>query len=937
MKASYLVGALVLATLTPHVSALAQTPDQTLPLDSQVVVGTLPNGLRYYIRRNTRPEKRAELRLAVNAGSVQEDDDQLGIAHLTEHLLFNGTRNFPKDEIIEFLQRAGMRFGADLNAYTSFDETVYMFEIPTDSAGLLEKGLQIMDDFAEGAELEDAEIDKERGVVIEEWRTGRGASMRMLNQQLPVLFKGSKYAERLPIGTKENLESFPHDALKRYYRDWYRPDLMALVVVGDFDPKQVEAWVKQYFTDNRAPATPRPRPQANVPDHAETLVSIATDKEAPQTVVSVYYLKDPERLRTTADYRRSLQEQLYGQMINNRFFELTQKADPPFIGAGAGKGSFVRGADVFSLGAAVKEDGIERGLDALLTEAARVQRHGFTESELERAKTAVLRRLENAYAEREKTESENYADEYVRHFLEEEAAPGIAYEFDLAKRLLPAITLAEMNRLTDEWMTEGNRVILVQAPEKADVQVPTEQQILALFETVQKKDVPAYVDAVTDDPLLATAPKAGSIAKETKVAEVDVTDWKLSNGVRVILKPTTFKDDEIQVSAFSPGGSSLAADADYERIMAASAVVSMGGVAGFDQVALQKKLTGRQVRVSPTIGSLEEGFNAQASPKDVETMFQLIHLYFTAPRADSVVFASWQQRLAAQLKTMAANPERAFFDTVQVTMAQGHPRARPVDDAAVQRLDLAKSLQFYRDRFADASDFTFVIVGNFSVDSIKPLVLTYLGSLPSKGRTEKWRDVGIDPPTGVITKVVRKGVEPKSRTQIVFAGPAEYTSEEAFAAQALSIVLRDNLRERLREELSGVYSPQVSGGLSRTPDQEYRFNVSFGSAPERVDELVAAMFEEISKLQNEGPTEEDLLQARQIMRREWETNLRENGYWLNALENAARFGEDPRRPLTTNQRIDAITAAAVQAAARRYLRSDNYVQVTLQPENAQAN
>ena len=909
---------------------------RTLPMDPQVTVGTLPNGLRYYIRANEKPEKRAELRLVVNAGSVLEDDDQRGLAHFVEHMAFNGTRHFEKQKLVDYVESIGMQFGPHVNAGTGFDETLYMLRVPTDSAAVMATAFQILEDWAHGQTFDPTEVDKERGVVIEEWRLGRGAGARIADQQLPVLFKSSRYAERLPIGTRSSLESFRPEALARFYRDWYRPDLMAVVAVGDFDVGEIERRIRTHFGRIPRPASARPRTVFPVPDHDSTLIAVATDREETSSVVSVLYKHPAREQASLAAYRLRLVERLYNGMLNRRLGELVQtQADPPFVGAFSGRGSFVRSKEIYSLGAVVKDGGIERGLEALLTEAERVDEHGFTQSELDRQKQDVMRGMERAYAERDKTESDAYADEYVRAFLEGEPAPGIAYEYELYRRLLPGITLEEINRVGRDWITDRNRVILVSAPEKEGLRVPGERELLAVFDAVGRKQIAAYDDAVTDAPLLATVPAPAPIVSERAIPEVGVTELRLANGVRVVLKPTDFKADQVLMSAWSPGGSSLAPDSLFITSLVADEVVIAGGVGAFSSVALRKALAGKAVNVGPQIGDLEEGFSGLASPRDLETLFQLVYLYFTAPRLDSTAVASLTSRLRSQLENRDASPDAAFVDTLTVTLAQYHPRARPFTAERVAEIDMGRSLAFYKDRFADASDFTFYFVGSFTVDGIRPHVQRYLGALPATKRAERWRDVGITPPRGVIEKTVRRGVEPKARTHLVFTGPFEFTRENRYALTSMAEVLRIKLREQLREEQGGTYGVSVSAGARRDPRPQYEISISFGAAPERLEELTRIVFQQIDSLKASGATTQDLDKVKETQRRGRETSLKENDYWLSQLASADRLGREYREILTYERLIAGLTSDAIKQAARRYFDSKNYVRVSLVPESFQ--
>ena len=941
-----LLALLIVLTLMPGATApgAAQEPataplgsaaaQGSVPLDTAVVTGTLDNGLRYFIRGNRRPEARAELRLVVNAGSVLEDESQRGLAHFVEHMAFNGTRNFAKQELVDYLESIGMRFGPDLNAYTSFDETVYMLTVPTDSAGLLERGLGILEDWAWGQTFDPDEVEKERGVVVEEWRLGRGAQARMMDEQLPVLFHGSRYAERLPIGEREVLDSFDVETLERFYRDWYRPDLMAVVAVGDFDTARVEALVRERFSGIPTPARPRPRPEYGLPSHEETLFAIATDPEATGSQVALYHKLPPLRTGTVDAYRERVVERLFLGMLNERLRELTQQADPPFLGAGSGKGSFVGGAEIHTLSASVPDGGIVRGLDALLTEAERVARHGFTSGELERQKTVVLRRLEQAFAEREKTESRRLAGEYIQHFLRGEPAPGIAYDYAFHQRVLPGVTLAEVDALAASWIKDHSRVVLVSAPEKADVPVPDEAELRAAMRAALDRPVLAFEDEVVDEPLVARIPEPTAIVSESEIPELGITEWELANGVRVVLKPTDFQDDQVLLGALSPGGGGRVSDDEYLSAMMAAPVASMSGFGPFSMTELQKKLAGKAVMVSPWISEGEEGFQGQASPSDLETLFQLVYLEFTAPRVDSAAFQSLKSRYSAILTNRGASPEAVFTDTISVTMADYHPRARPLSPELLDELDLGVAMATYRDRFADASDFTFVLLGSFDIAGVRPLVQRYLGGLPSTGRVEERAWVDMDPPPGVIEKTVRKGTEPKASAHIRYTGPAEYSDAAAETMSLMVEVLRIRLRDVLREDMGGTYGVQIRGSLERGPDEEYDVGIQFGTDPDRVEELTAAVATELERLRADGPTPDEMQKVREIRRRAMEVNRERNEYWLSQLYERYRFDEDPRSILEEGERVDAVTAADVREAARRYLGEDRVARFFLYPEVA---
>jgi zinc protease len=906
---------------------------EDLPIDPAVTVGRLDNGLRYFIRTNGRPEQRAELRLVVNAGSVLEDGDQLGLAHFLEHMAFNGTRHFEKQELIDYLQFIGMRFGADVNAYTSFDETVYMLTIPTDSAEIVEKAFQILEDWAHGIAFDSVEVEKERGVVLEEWRLGQGAGSRVRDQQFPVLFQGSLYAERLPIGDPEVLKTFDHAALKRFYADWYRPDLMAVVAVGDFDPAWIQELIHEHFEGLSGPEIERPRPTTPVPGHESTLFSIATDPELTLSNVTVAWKLPLAEQTTHGDYRRSFVEQAYNSMFNFRMFEITQSTeDPPFLGAGSGKGRFVRGSDVYQLGATVKDGEIERGLDRVLVEAERVERFGFTEGELERQKADVLRSYERSYTEREKRESSRLAAEYVRVFLDGEPTPGIEYEYALARRFVPSIELDEVNRVAREWIGDENRVVLAASPEKEGVHVPDEPALAAVFAAVQATSIEPWAEGDSDQPLLAEMPTPGAVVEREEIPELGVEVWRLSNGARLILKPTDFKDDEVMFNGRSPGGTSLASDDGYESASWAATLVSIGGAGEFSAVELQKKLAGKAVSVGPSISELGEGISGSASPRDLETMFQLVYLYFTAPRRDETAVAAFRSRMGSVLANRGANPEAVYADTVGAVMAQYHPRYLPPTADMLDKIDLDVALEFYRERFADAGDFTFTLVGAFDPEELLPLVEQYLAALPAAGRDETWRDVGVEPPVGVVQRTVKKGLEPKGRQTLVFTGDFDFNRENRYLLQSMTEVLRNMLRETLREDLGGTYGVGAYGSGSREPRERYSVRIAFGADPERLDELTRATFAAIDSLAVHGASDENLAKVRETQRRQRETDLKENGFWMSVLNVYDQNDEDLRLILDYDSLMLRLTAETIGEAAALYFDFENYVEVKLVPE-----
>lgn len=915
------------------VHAQSAAPSQQMSVDPEITMGKFANGLRYYIRANKKPEKRAELRLVVNAGSVLEDDDQQGLAHFVEHMAFNGTQHFPKNELIHFIESLGMRFGADLNAYTSFDETVYMLQVPTDKLDTLDRAMLILEDWAHNISFEKDEIEKERGVVMEEWRIRRGAGARMQDKIFPIAFKGSRYADRTPIGKPEIIQGGKPERLKKFYTDWYRPDLMAVVAVGDFDKTAIENMIKSHFGSLPVASSPRPRPTFNIPDHDGTVYVISTDKEATNTTVGVSNILPGREQGSVAEYRQQIVDLLFSGMLTARLQEITQKADAPFVFAGAGRGNFLaRNKDEASISALVKEDGIERGLDAMLAEAERVTRFGFTATELDRQKRDTLRGYERVVAEKETRDSASRADEYIRNFLENEPLPPVEDEYALHQRFLPQITLAEINKLAKEWYSDRNRLVVVGAPEKSGLVIPDESKLAAVMKSAATKELKAYAESVSSTVLLNSPPAPGTISKTVMKEAIGITEWELSNGIKVVLKPTTFKADEILFRATSPGGTSLASDKDYIPASTATQVVAAGGLGKFSALDLRRALTGKVASAGAYIGELEQGLTGSSSRKDIETMFQLIYLRFTQPRADANAFTVQ----ATQTKTMLANqtavPEFAFFEALTTSRYQNHLRRRFPNPATVDEWNLDKSLAFYKDRFADASNFTFVFVGSFDLASIKPLVERYLGALPSTHRKETWKDVGVRTAPGVIEKRVEKGIEPKSLTAIVFGGPFKFEPTQRIAIRAMAEVLETRLRESIREELGGTYSITANASYQKNPRPEYSIGIQFGCAPDRTDDLIKRVFQEIEQLKTNGPTEKQVSDEKEALLRDFETNSKENGFLLGQLMSKYQNGEDPGDIWNVPASYKKIDGAMIRDAAKSYLNNNNYVKVTLFPE-----
>lgn len=904
-----------------------------LPVDPALISGELDNGLKYYIKENHKPENRAELRLVLNAGSILENDDQRGLAHLMEHLSFSGTEDFPKQDLVNYLESIGMRFGPDLNAYTSFDETVYMLQVPTDSLEQLDKALQILENWAHKASLGSEEIDKERSVVVEEWRLGRGADKRMFDKQLPIMFKGSQYAERLPIGSMDVIQNASYEAIRSYYRDWYRPDLMAIIAVGDFDAIAIEAKIKELFGPIENPEVTRERISHDVPGHPETLYALASDPEATRSGVSILF-KHPTKIdRTVGDYRQSIVEKLYHAMLNARFNEISQKADSPFLYAYSGIMSWARTTEMTMLTSGVVDGGTAKGLEAILIEGERVRRHGFISTEFERAKKQVLRKKGKLYQERDKQESRNLASELTQHFLENEAVQGIENEYKLFQQTLPGIQLAEVNALAQLLITDANRVVMAAGPEKEGLTLPTKEDLAAVMTSIAELAIEPYVDNVSIEPLIADLPQPGTIADSQYHEGIDIYEMTLSNGVRVVLKSTDFKNDEILFKAYSPGGYSVFSNEDLITGRMAAKIMNYSGMSNFSKVDLQKLMAGKEVSTTPYIEALYEGLNGSVSPSDLEVLFQMIYLQFTSSRQDEEAFTSLMTQFRSMLTNKSLSPESAYRDTLTVTLNGHHPRRQPMTVDMLNQVNLNKAQTLYNDRFSDASDFTFLFVGNFNKEQITPLILQYLGSLPATYRAENWVDEKIDTPVGKISREVKRGVEPKSTTHIVFSGELDYSRHNRYDIFSMIGVLRIRLREVLRKDMGGVYAVNIWSRISKEPTAKYTLNITFGCTPDRVQELSDAVMVEIRSIMNNPPDQKNVDKVKESQRREWELNIEKNSYWLNSLTVYYRESRDLSDFMKFNELIEGFSAKDAQAAAVRYFNLDNMIQVTLFPED----
>jgi zinc protease len=907
---------------------------QELGLDPKLKTGKLPNGLTYYIRENAKPEKKVELRLVVNAGSVMEDDDQQGLAHMAEHMAFNGTKNFKKNDLISFLQSIGVEFGNDLNAYTGFDETVYILPIPTDKTGNLEKGFQILEDWAHQVTYLDEDINNERAIILEESRSRKSANDRMLKTILPELLKGSRYANRLPIGVDSIIAGFKPDAIRRFYRDWYRPDLMAVIVVGDIRQADALALIEKHFAGIRNPASPRPRTLADVPPYAASNALVVTDKEATGYNFSLNYPSRPvQPTRTESQYRDELVKSLYTSMLNARFRELTQKENPPFVFASAGFGGIARNYEGFSVSAGTGTNNIRKGIDAASEEIERVKRYGFTEAELQRAKKNLITSYENSYNNRDKTESEDFAQEYISHFTQQEPQPGIDWEYAYVKKTMPSVSLAEVNKVTDLYRNEKNRFAYITGPEGQQT-LPTSAEVLAAVDAKQSADLKPYEEKAVASNLLSQAPKAGKVVSTTPGKNLGTTELKLSNGITVTLKRTDFKADQVLMGAYRWGGNGSYGVNDKITAENTIAVISSMGIGTFSPLDLRKALAGKTANVAPYLTDDSEGFRGSSSNKDIESMLQLMYLYVTEPRTDTALFRSFIQRNKSQYALIASNPQAAFIDTVYRVLYNDNPLAPTAVPKSenFDKIDLNRAKGIYKERMGDMSGMHFIFVGSFSQDSIVPLIEKYVASLPASGAKTNYTDNKVRPFRGNKNITVKKGKDDKSLIVAFLSGETPYSEEKSYSLQALSEVMNIKITEEMREKIQGIYSGGTFADLSRTPYNGYQFALQLPCGPAKVDTLIKAFNAEMQALADKGPEQGYVDKVRKQWIEQYRTNIKTNEYWLGRLQQIRQGNMSADRLLNFEKYANALKPADIQGAAKMVMSSPSRLIAVQMPD-----
>jgi zinc protease len=906
-----------------------------VPIDPNVKKGKLENGLTYYIRHNEVPENRAQFYLFVKAGAVQEDPEQNGLAHFCEHMAFNGTKHFPDKKVLDYMESIGVKFGHNVNAFTNKEQTVYsLAKVPTDKETIIDSSLLVLLDWANYVSYENEEIDKERGVIHEEWRTRRTPGFRMRIETNKTLYKGSKYANHDVIGKLDIIDNCSYEALKSFYEDWYRPDLQAIVVVGDVDEKQIEQKIKEKFSQIEMPENPRERKVEELPDNEEPLVGIATDKEASRSILQISYKHDPVENKDMDYYRESIKHDLYTQMFRDRLQEYTQKANPPFIYGTAYYGSLVESKDAYMSIAIPKNDQIDKALKTLLKENKRLKDHGFTQSELERNKKELLNNLKREYNNRNKTKSQKYIWKYLSNFTEDEPIPGIEFKYEFAQKVLPEVTLEEMNELPKEWITDKNMVVTINAVQTENSNVPAKEEVINTINEINNNEIEAYKEEAIDEALLNEVPKAGSVVKESKNQELGTTEWELDNGATVIIKPTDFKDNEILMSAYSKGGRSLLSLEETPSSRILPAIISQSGVGNFSHTELKKKLAGKSVSIRPYLNELSEGFSGNCEPKDLETLLKLNYLYMSNPRKDETAFNAYLSRVQASIANKSKDPNNVFRDSIQFIMAGHNPRKAPFNTEYLEKVNFETMMNIYEDRFKDASDFTYFFVGNIDPENAKPLIEQYIGGIKDIDRDENWRNLGIKPPKGKYTSAFKKEMKvPKASNFINFSGDFDYTYEDRVRMKAIEHILSLRYIETIREEQGGSYGVGVRQMTSHYPEASFNLLMMFDCDPKKQEQLLDILYEEVEKLYTEGPKQKDLEKAKKHFLKKREQELKENDFWLSSLKHNYIHSENILASENYEDIVNSLTVEDIKETAEKYLKNANTIDLRMSSKN----
>jgi zinc protease len=935
MKIS-LVGWLVCAMC--HVGqAQIYQPGQPVPFDSNVVRGILPNGMRYYIRSNKKPEKRAEFYIVHNVGAILEEDNQNGLAHYTEHMAFNGTKHFPKKALLNYLETIGCKFGENVNAFTAQDVTCYNIgSIPLTREGIIDSCLLVLHDWSNFISFEADEIESERGVILEEWRTRGGAQARLSDKLRPVIYSGSKYGLRNVIGDTAVINHFDHQAIFDFYHQWYRPDLQAVILVGDFDAQMMEQKVKALFSTIPAVINPVSKPVYDLPDNTQPIVALATDPEATSTNIRVYFKHPsvPDTMKNQSYLRMDIIRILINQMMNVRMSDLLKKEAAPAINAQIGYSSFTPTRDVFVASATAKTDQSLPTLDMLLSESRRMKQFGFTPSELTRAKANFARSVESRFLERDKREHNPYVWDYFYHFTNNEPTCDIAYYRDFVNEVLPLVSLDEINAMVSKFVTDHNVIISLTAPDKPEITVPTQDELLAVFHSSKTKEVIAYEDRPLAASLMQMPSDKGTVVKNEKLKQYDVRQWTLSNGIKVLLKKTDFKQDEIIMNAQSFGGICRMEDSDWLSSVLLSTLVGEMGMGEHSASDLKKIMAGKRASTGVSLSEDREAIYGSCSPVDMEMLLQQVHLRFVAPRFDREAYDAYMARLKPYLQFMSLNPDAAFRDTVTSLLTNHHPRIKPITSQSLEDVTFEKIERIYRDRFADPSSFTFVFVGNIDEQTLLPLVEAYIGSLRSGARVEPYIDRGVRAPNGVVRNHFRKEMQtPKVTVFANYSGAVKYKTTDFLNLSAIKNILDIRYVESIREKEGGTYGVSVGTGCEKNPEKRADITLSFNTDSAKAIRMLELLHAEIDSLINKGPSMEDVQKTRELFLKSFADQQIQNGYWMGVIIGA--YIDHFDRHVDYEKMVKKISPKSIQQFAVKTFSSSRMLEVVMMPAEKQ--
>ena len=911
-------------------------PMQPLPNDETVLHGVLDNGMTYYIKANKEPKERASFYIIQNVGALLEEDHQNGLAHFLEHMAFNGTEHFPEKGIINFLERHGVAFGENINAYTSQNQTVYnLSDVPVNKPGILDSCLMILNDWSNYLLLTEEEIDSERGVIKEEWRTRRTAQFRMYSASMEYLYPNSKFAERDVIGDLEVIENFEYDALRDFYHMWYRTDLQAIAMAGDFDAQEMEKKVIELFSKIPPVENPAERPFYEIPDHDEPVFGLVTDKEASQTVIRymIRHRKPDSDPETFMDHREDYIQSLFNSMMGMRIMELLQKGDPPFITGGVYYSDFERGYEALTVVIRTKPNEEAIGLTAVLTELERVKRYSFTPGELDRAKANILTRWEKYYKERDKISNDEYVNDYVNNFLEGDAFVSAENGYMFVQAILPTITLEDFNVRLEQWITDKNQVLVIQGPEGEDYQHLSESASMEIFQQVAMAEVEPYEDEELAESLVSEELSLAGIKNIRELDDFEAVEWTLDNGARVVFRHADFEKDQVQLRAYSKGGSSLYGDEYVPSTDMLTSLTDYYGVGDFDATALQKMLAGKNVSLQLSLSNLSEGMSGTASPKDMETMMQLVYLHFNQPRFDTEAHEAIMARYVAFVQNMSNNPQKIMGDSLSLILSDYHPRTRVFDPEFLQDIHFEMIEEVYRDRFTDASDFLFVIVGNMEREEVRVLAQKYIGAILDLDREEMWIDRKIYEPDGTVEKIIPMVLEtPKANVNIVINSKMKYDPYNKIVMKVIEGILDLRYVESIREEEGGTYGVRVRTGLNRWPVEKASMRISFDCDPERFADLKEKVYVELEKLAQDGPSEEDLSKTVENMLKTREQSKEHNSYLLSTLYNYYVHGINFDDPANYEDILKDLSTENIMKVMKAFYDDPNVVDVVFVPE-----